>query len=99
MALDEPEAYSRRLDMRKPCRGKGTSGLLTTRSSKVGKMMTTVLSRKAPDGTTMVHPRAVGSLHGGWRGVVQEPRSMAVPKVEKIELTWAASNSGGCWSW
>jgi hypothetical protein len=37
--LDEPEAYSPRLDVRKPCRGKGTSGLLTTRLVKVGKVI------------------------------------------------------------
>jgi hypothetical protein len=42
----------------------------------------------------MVHPRAAGSLHGGWRGEEQEPRSGAVPKVEKSGLTWAASNGG-----
>jgi hypothetical protein len=46
MALDEPQAYSPRLDMSKPCKGKGTSGLLTTRSAKVGKTTTTVLSRQ-----------------------------------------------------
>jgi hypothetical protein len=39
MALDESEAYSPRLDVRKPGRGKGTSGLLTTRSAKVGKVI------------------------------------------------------------
>jgi hypothetical protein len=39
MALDELEAYSPRLDARKPCRGKGTSGLLTTRSAKVRKVI------------------------------------------------------------
>jgi hypothetical protein len=39
MALDEPEAYNPRLDAKKPCRGKGTSGLLTTRSAKVRKVI------------------------------------------------------------
>jgi hypothetical protein len=39
MALDEPAAYSPSLDPRKPCRGKATSGLLTTRSAKVGKVI------------------------------------------------------------
>jgi hypothetical protein len=39
MALDEPALYSPRLDARKPRRGKGTSGLLTTRSAKVGKVI------------------------------------------------------------
>jgi hypothetical protein len=45
-------------------------------------MMISVLSRQDPDGMTTVHPRAAGSLHGGWRGVGQEPRSGAVPWVE-----------------
>jgi hypothetical protein len=39
MMLDEQEAYSPRLDVRKPSRGKGTSVLLTTRSVKVGKVI------------------------------------------------------------
>jgi hypothetical protein len=39
MALDEPEAYNPMLDTRKPCRGTGTSGLLTMRSAKVGKVI------------------------------------------------------------
>jgi hypothetical protein len=39
MTLDEPEAYNPRLDARKPCRGKGTSGLLTMRSAKVEKVI------------------------------------------------------------
>jgi hypothetical protein len=37
--LDEPEAYSPRLEAKKPGRGKGTLGLLTTRSAKVGKVI------------------------------------------------------------
>jgi hypothetical protein len=51
MVLDEPEKYSPRLDVRKPCRGKGMLGLLTMISAKVGKVektTTTVLSRQAP---------------------------------------------------
>jgi hypothetical protein len=39
MALDEPAAYNPRLDTRKPCRGKGMSGLLTTRSVEARKVI------------------------------------------------------------
>jgi hypothetical protein len=39
MVLDEPEKYSPRLDVRKPCRGKGMLGLLTMISAKVGKVI------------------------------------------------------------
>jgi hypothetical protein len=38
-ALNEPAAYIPRLVVRKPCRGKGMSGLLITRSAKVGKVI------------------------------------------------------------
>jgi hypothetical protein len=48
MVLDEPEAYNPRLDARKPCRGKGMSGLLTMRTTKVGKMMMMVMSSQGP---------------------------------------------------
>jgi hypothetical protein len=39
MALDEPAAYSPRLVVRKPCRGKGTSGLLIVRSAEAEKVI------------------------------------------------------------
>jgi hypothetical protein len=37
--LNEPEAYSPRLDARKSCSGKGMSWLITTRSAKVRKVI------------------------------------------------------------
>jgi hypothetical protein len=39
MALEELAVYIPRLVTRKPCRGKGTSGLLTTRSAEAGKFI------------------------------------------------------------
>jgi hypothetical protein len=39
MALDEPAVYNPNLVTRKPCRGKGTSGLLTTRSTEAGNVI------------------------------------------------------------
>jgi hypothetical protein len=39
MVLDEPVVYNPRLVARKPCRGKGTSGLRTTRSAEAGKVI------------------------------------------------------------
>jgi hypothetical protein len=39
MALDELVAYRPRLVTRKPCRGKGTSGLLIMRSAEAGKVI------------------------------------------------------------
>jgi hypothetical protein len=38
-ALDEPAVYSPRLDTRKPCRGKGASGFLTTRLAEAWKVI------------------------------------------------------------
>jgi hypothetical protein len=56
MARNEPEAYSPRLDARKPCRGKGTSGLLTTRSVKVGKVISEAREDDA-NGAVQTGPR------------------------------------------
>jgi hypothetical protein len=91
-ALDEPVAYNPRLDMRKPCRGKGTSRLLTMRSAKVGKVVSDEVKRRrqccpgrAPDGTTTMLPRVAGE-----RGKIQDLG---------LSLGWKDKAHMGCFQW